>query len=104
MTFTDGIKTISYQTPFNAWDFREVDHDGLDKLGSQIILTDDDIRWGCKSTFELSCGFFKDVSKLSPKYSRDILELEDPKYLHYESDSDGDGKDDLENVKNDGVT
>ena len=85
-------------------DFVGIDCDGLDKLGSQLILCDDDIRRGCKNTLDLSCGFLKGVSKLSSKYREDIFEFEDPKYMHYESDLDRDLEDDLETVTNDEVT
>lgn len=94
MTFTDEIRRISYQTPYKMKDFEWVDCDGLDKLGSQLILYDD-VRRGCKNTFDLSCGFFKDVSKLGSKYREDVFEFEDPKYLHYESDPGIDLEDDL---------
>jgi hypothetical protein len=104
MTFTDGIRRISYQTPYKMKDFEGIDCDGLYKLGSQLILCDDDVRRGCKNTFDLSCGFFKDVSKLGSKYREDVFEFEDPKYLHYESDPDIDLEDDLETVTNDEVT
>lgn len=104
MTFTDGIRRISYQTPYKMKDFEGVDCDGLDKLGSQLVLCDDDVRRGCKNTLDLSCGFFKGFSKLSSKYWEDILEFEDPKYLHYESDPDRNLEDDLETVTNDEVT
>ena len=104
MTFTDGIRRISYQMPYKMKDFKGIDCDGLDKLGSQLILCDDDVRRGCKDISDLSCGFFKDVCKLGSKYREDISEFEDPKYLHYESDHDRDSVDDLGTVTNDEVT
>ena len=104
MTFTDGIMRISYQTPYKMKDFEGVDCDGLDKLGSQLVLWDDDVRRGFKNTFDLSCGFFKDFSKLGSKYREDVFEFEDPKYLHYESDPDRDLEDDLGTVTNDEVS
>jgi hypothetical protein len=102
MTFTDGIRRVSYQTPYKMKDFDGIDCDELDKLGSQLVLCDEDIRRGCKNTVDLSCGFFKDVSKLGSKYREDVFEFEDPKYLRYESDPDI--EDDLENETNDEVT
>lgn len=102
MTFTDGVRRVSYQTPYKRKDLNEIDYDGLDKLSSQLILCDEDIRRGCKNTADLSCGFFKDVSKLGSKYRIDVFEFEDPKYLHYERDTDiGDY---LESETNDEVT
>ena len=65
------------------------------------MLCDDDVRRGCKNTFDLSSGFFKDVNKLSSKYQNDLFDFEDPKYLHYESDSDRESEDNLETVNND---
>ena len=100
MTFTYGIREVLYQRPHKKRDFEEIDYEGLDGLGSQLILCDDDVRRGCKNTFDLSSGFFKDVNKLGSKYRNDPFDFEDPKYFHYESDSE----DDLETVTNDGVT
>lgn len=102
MTFTDGIRRVSNQTPYKRKDLKGIDCDGLDRLGSQLVLCDEDIRRGCKNAFDLSCGFFKDVSKLGSKYREDIFEFEDPRYLHYESDPEI--GDDLEDVTNDEVT
>lgn len=104
MTFTDGIRKFSYQTPYKMRDFKGLDYEGLDGVGSQLVLCDDDVRRGCKNTFDLSSGFFKDVSELSSKYQKDLFDYDDPKYLHYESESDNGSEDDLENVTNDGVT
>jgi hypothetical protein len=102
MTFTDGIRRVSYQTPYKRRDLKEIDCDGLDKISSQLILCDEDVRRGCKDTSDLSGGFFMDVSKLGSKYRKDIFEFEDPKYLHYESDTGL--EDDLESGTNDGIT
>lgn len=65
MNFTDGIRRISYQTPYKMKEFEGIDCDGLDKLDSKLVLCDDDIRRGCKNTFDLSCGLFKEVNKLN---------------------------------------
>jgi hypothetical protein len=102
MTFADGVTGVSYQTPYKRNDLKEIDGDGLDRLSSQLILCDDDLRRGCENTSDLSCGFFKDVSKLGSKYRKDVFEFEDPKYLHYESDASL--EDDLESGTNDEVT
>jgi hypothetical protein len=102
MTFADGIRRVSYQTPYKRKDLKEIDCDGLDRLSSQLILCDEDVRRGCKNTSDLSCGFFKDVSKLGPKYRKNVFEFKDPKYLHYKSDTDI--GDDLGSETNDEVT
>ena len=78
MTFADGIRRVSYQTPYRRKDLKEIDYDGLDRLSSQLILCDDDLRRGCENTSDLSCWFFKDVSKLGSKYRKDYFEFEDP--------------------------
>lgn len=79
--------------------------DVLDKLESQVVLSDDDVRRGCKTPFDLECGFFKGVNEISSKYRTEMWNFEDPKYLHYQSDSDKDDNGDLENVDlGDGVT
>ena len=107
MTFTDRVKEVSFQTPYKSWEYRELGRDGLDvldKLESQVVLSDDDVRRGCKSPFDLERGFFKGVNELSSKYRTEMWSFEDPKYLHYQSDSENDNEDDLEDVTNDGVT
>ena len=85
-------------------EFREIDCEGLDGLGSQLVLCVDDMRRGCENTFDLASGFFKNVNKLSSKYQNNPFELEDPKYLHYESDAEGGLEDDLEDELDDGIT
>ena len=85
-------------------EFRGINYEGLDSLGSQLILCDDDVIRGCKSTYDLSRGFFEDVLKLDVRYRTDFLDFDDPKYIHYGSDVGNDVRDDLEDVTNDGVT
>ena len=102
MTFTDGIRRISYQTPYKRKDLKGIDCDGLDMMSSQLILCDEDVRRGCENITDLSCGFFKDVGKLDSKYRKDFFEFEDPKYLNYESDTGL--EDDLESGTNDEIT
>jgi hypothetical protein len=102
MTFADGIRRVSYQMPYKRKDLKEIDGDGLDKLISLLILCDEDVRRGCKNTSDLSCGFFTDFSELGSKYQKDVFEFEDPKYMHYESDTNI--GDDLGNETNDEVT
>ena len=105
MTFTDGIREISYQTPYKMREFKEIDYEGLDGLSSQLVLCDDDVRRGCKDTFDLSSGFFKHDKELSSKYRNNPFDLVDPKYLYYESDSDRESKENgLGTLTNDGVT
>jgi hypothetical protein len=100
MTFTDGVRRISYQTPYKRKDLKEIDRDGLDMMSSQLILCDEDVRRGCRNISDLSCGFFKDVSNLDKRYQ--FRRSEDPKYLHYESDTSL--EDDLESGTNDEIT
>ena len=104
MTFTDGVKRVSYQTPYKAKEFREIDCEGLDELGSQLILCDDDVRRGCETASDLESGFYKEVDKLSPKYRTAPFEFKDPRYLHYESDVEEGSTDDLDDEFDDGVT
>ena len=68
------------------------------------MLCDDDVRRGCKNTFDLAIGFFKDVNRLSSKYQNNLFDFEDPKYLHYQSDSERESEDDLGTENDDGVT
>lgn len=82
-TFTD----VSYQTPYKSWDLIDLDRDAQDKIGSQVVLSEDDVRRGCTRPLDLSCGFFKDVSKRDSKYRKNDLTLIDPKYIHFEGDT-----------------
>ena len=59
MIFIDGIKRDSYQTPYMMREFKGMDYERLDYLGSQLILWDDDVGRGFKSTSDLSRGFSK---------------------------------------------
>ena len=103
MTFTDGIRKISYQTPYKMWDLKDANYKELDGLGSQLIICDDDVRRGCENIFDLSDGFFKEVDKLGPKYRNNLFNLEDPKYLNYKSNFVG-TRDETEDVTNEEVT
>ena len=103
MTFTDGIRTISYQTPYKIWDLKETNPMELDGLRSQLILCDDEVRRGCENIFDLSDGFFKEVDKLGPKYRNNLFNLEDPKYLNYK-DNNAHIRDETENIPDDEVT
>ena len=46
-------------------DFEGVDCDGLDKLGSQLVLGDDDVYYERKRTYYSGC------MNLGPEYKRD---------------------------------
>ena len=104
MTFTDGVKKVSYQTPYKVSDFKGIDCEGLDGLGSRIVLSDDDVRRGCTSTLDLSSGFFKEVDKLGSKYQINPFDFKDPKYLNYGSDYESEPEYDLDLGTDDGVT
>ena len=104
MTFTDGVKKISYQTPYKMSKFKGIDCEGLDELSSQIVLCDDDVRRGCTNTLDLLSGFFKDVDKLGSKYHINPFNFKDPRYLNYESDYASGSEYDLDLGTDDGVT
>ncbi|GKD23978.1 hypothetical protein Tco_1225681 [Tanacetum coccineum] len=68
MTFTDGIKEITFKTPYKDPERSELSSEGHDLLSSRIILSEDDYDRGCKKLFDLEDGFYKDTSKLGPEY------------------------------------
>ena len=62
------------------------------------------MRRGCETASDLENGFYKGTDKLSPKYRPAPFEFKDPRYLHYESDTDEGSTDDLNDEFDDGVT
>ncbi|GKB14975.1 hypothetical protein Tco_0848898 [Tanacetum coccineum] len=68
MTFTNGIKDITFKTPYKDPERSELSCEGHDLLSSRIILSEDDYDRGCRKPSDLEDGFYKDTSKLGPEY------------------------------------
>ncbi|GJY11029.1 hypothetical protein Tco_0379214 [Tanacetum coccineum] len=72
MTFTDGIKEITFKTPYKDLERSELSGDGHDLLSSRVILNKDDYDKGCRKQSDLEDGFYRDTSKLRPEYLTEI--------------------------------
>nr|GEW41448.1 MAK10-like protein [Tanacetum cinerariifolium] len=68
MTFTDGIKEITFKTPYKDPDMSELSSECHDLLPSMVILSEDDYDRGCKKPSDLEDGFYSDTIKLGPEY------------------------------------
>ncbi|GJX78602.1 hypothetical protein Tco_0326751 [Tanacetum coccineum] len=67
MTFTDGIKEITFKTPYKDPERSELSSEGHDLLSSRIILSEDDYDRGCRKPSDLEDGFYKDTRSFSKK-------------------------------------
>ncbi|GJX19677.1 reverse transcriptase domain-containing protein [Tanacetum coccineum] len=68
MTFTDGIKEITFKTPYKDPERSELSSEGHELLSSRVILSEDDYDRGCKRSSDLEDGFYRDTIKLGPEY------------------------------------
>ncbi|GKA44014.1 hypothetical protein Tco_0736738 [Tanacetum coccineum] len=48
ITFTDGIKEVTFKTPYRDSEMDDLTSEGHDLLSSMVILSEDDYRRGCK--------------------------------------------------------
>nr|GEW99213.1 protein kinase-like domain, concanavalin A-like lectin/glucanase domain protein [Tanacetum cinerariifolium] len=76
MTFTDGIKEITFKPPYQDPERSELSSEGHDLLSSRIILSEDDYDRGCRKPSDLEDGFYKDTIKLGPEYLTGIADEE----------------------------
>ncbi|GJV74688.1 hypothetical protein Tco_1506272 [Tanacetum coccineum] len=74
MTFTDGIKEITFKTPYKDPERSELSSEGHDLLSSRIILSEDDYDRGCRKPSDLEDGFYRDTIKLGPEYVTGIAD------------------------------
>ncbi|GKC35329.1 hypothetical protein Tco_1047713, partial [Tanacetum coccineum] len=72
MTFTDGIKEITFKTRYKDPERCELSSKGHDLLSSRIILGEDDYDKGCRNPSDLEDGFYRDTIKLGPEYMTGI--------------------------------
>nr|GEU34645.1 hypothetical protein [Tanacetum cinerariifolium] len=75
ITFTDGIREVTFKPPYRDSEMNNLTSEGHDLLSSRVILSDDDFRRGCESPLDLLNGFYKDIDKLGPSYNRTIERL-----------------------------
>ncbi|GKB25660.1 hypothetical protein Tco_0865061 [Tanacetum coccineum] len=68
MTFTDGIKEITFKIPYKDSENSELSSEGHDLLSSRVILSKNDYDGGCRRPFDLEDEFYKDTIKLGPEY------------------------------------
>nr|GEX17764.1 protein kinase-like domain, concanavalin A-like lectin/glucanase domain protein [Tanacetum cinerariifolium] len=68
MTYMDGIKEITFKTPYKDTYRSEFSSEGHDLLPSRVILDEDDYDRGCRKPSDLEDGFYRDTIKLGPEY------------------------------------
>ncbi|GKB44410.1 hypothetical protein Tco_0889352 [Tanacetum coccineum] len=68
MTFTDGIKEITFKTPYKDPERSELSSEDHDLLSSRVILSEDDYDRGCRRPSDLEDRFYRDTIKLGPEY------------------------------------
>nr|GFA29318.1 hypothetical protein [Tanacetum cinerariifolium] len=76
ITFTEEIREITFKTPYEDSKLDDLTSEGHDLLSSRVLLSDDDVRKGCESPFDLEKGFYKDIDKLGPSYSWKIKRID----------------------------
>ncbi|GKD55397.1 hypothetical protein Tco_1288784 [Tanacetum coccineum] len=73
---TDGIREVTFKTPYKDPEMDDLTSEGHDLLSSRVILSDDDVRRGCERAWYLESGFHKGVEKLSPLYKRYVERID----------------------------
>ncbi|GJR57829.1 hypothetical protein Tco_1499991 [Tanacetum coccineum] len=68
MTFTDGIKEITFKTPYKDPERSELSSEDHNLLSSRVILSEDDYDRGCRRPSDLEDRFYRDTIKLGPEY------------------------------------
>nr|GEV87714.1 hypothetical protein [Tanacetum cinerariifolium] len=68
MTFTDGIKEITFKTPYKDPERSELSRQGHDLLSSREILSEDNYDRECRKPYDLEDGFYRDTIKHGPEY------------------------------------
>nr|GEW44283.1 hypothetical protein [Tanacetum cinerariifolium] len=68
MTFTDGIKEITFKTLYKDPDRSELSGKGHELLPSRVILIEDDYDRRCRKPSDLEDGFYRNTIKLGPEY------------------------------------
>ncbi|GKB30341.1 hypothetical protein Tco_0869742 [Tanacetum coccineum] len=76
ITFTDGIREVTFKTPYRDSKMNDLTSKGHDLLSSRVILSDDDFRRGYESPLDLENGFYNEIDKLGPSYNKIIERLD----------------------------
>ncbi|GJT74490.1 hypothetical protein Tco_1041215 [Tanacetum coccineum] len=76
ITLTDGIKKVTFKTPYRDSKMDDLTSEGHDLLSSRVILSDDDFRRGCERPSNLESEFCKDIDKLDSSDSWKIERLD----------------------------
>ncbi|GKE06867.1 hypothetical protein Tco_1398885 [Tanacetum coccineum] len=64
----DGIKEITFKTPYKDPERSELSSEGHDLLSSRVILSEDDYDRGWRRPSDLEDGSYRDTIKLGPEY------------------------------------
>ncbi|GKA75743.1 hypothetical protein Tco_0782121 [Tanacetum coccineum] len=72
ITFTDGIKEVTFKTPYKDPGMEDLVSEGHDLLSSRVILSEDDYWRGCKKASDLENEFYTYVDNLDPLYKGEI--------------------------------
>ncbi|GJU93241.1 hypothetical protein Tco_1317997 [Tanacetum coccineum] len=65
ITFTDGIKDVTFKTLYIDPEMNDLTSEGHDLLSSRVILSEDDYRRACERASDLESRFYVDVDKLN---------------------------------------
>ncbi|GJV35723.1 hypothetical protein Tco_1408200 [Tanacetum coccineum] len=57
ITFTDGIKEVTFKTPYRDSEMDDLASEAHDLLSSRVILSEDDYRRGCERASDLESRF-----------------------------------------------
>ncbi|GJU01711.1 hypothetical protein Tco_1112049 [Tanacetum coccineum] len=68
MTFTNGIREVTFKTPYKDPKRSELTSEGHDLLSSRVILSEDDYDRGCRKSSDLENEFYRGTIKLGPEY------------------------------------
>ncbi|GJV70794.1 protein kinase-like domain, concanavalin A-like lectin/glucanase domain protein [Tanacetum coccineum] len=76
ITFTDGIKKVTFKTPYTDSEMEDLASEGNDLLSSKVILSKDDYRRVCERPLDLESRFYKNIDKLGPMYKKEIERID----------------------------
>ncbi|GJY57589.1 hypothetical protein Tco_0456704 [Tanacetum coccineum] len=76
ITFTNGIKEVTFKTSYRDSKMDDLTSEGHDLLSSKVILSEDEYRRGCERASDLESGFYKDIDKLGPSYKNEIERID----------------------------
>ncbi|GKA21485.1 retrovirus-related pol polyprotein from transposon TNT 1-94 [Tanacetum coccineum] len=74
--FTNGIKEVTFKTPYKDLEMDDITSEGHDLMSSRVIPSEDDYRRGCKRPSDLESGFYKDIDKLGPLYKKEMERID----------------------------